>query len=117
MKIILVPIDFTDVSNSTVEAAFSLVQDIHVKLVFLYVETPATPFDRPGQPAESSTKTRAHAEERLRLIARQAQDQRIIASFRATSERPVEQILHYAETLKASLIVMGTHHYDVVAGS
>jgi nucleotide-binding universal stress UspA family protein len=117
MKTILVPIDFTESSNPTVEAAFSLVQDIHVSLVFLHVEPPPASINFTTRIEESWEEKSPNTEDRLRAIVRRAQDQGIIASFLIVSGQPIEQILRYADEFNAELIVMGSHHHDLISGS
>lgn len=115
MKTILVPVDFSDISNATIDTACALVQDIHVHLVFLYVEP--TDSATSGIAAETPAKNKKRAEERFREILARAHSQGIAASFRVATGDPVSQILQSSLELNADLIVMGTHHYDRLSGA
>lgn len=120
MKTILVPIDFSDVSEKTAATAFSLVQDIHVDLVFLHVMDPSLPvrvFTSAKPETASKTSDETRAAERLRDLVRQAHVQGIIATFRLAHGSPVAQILEHAKQLRADLIVMGSHDYGSTEGS
>lgn len=117
MKTILVPLDFSGVSERTASAALALVQDIHVNVVFLHVETNGSGrrarIDR--EPVAVASDPRI--EERMRRIVRHARDQGIIATARVAHGSPAQEILKQAGALDAALIVMGSHHYDQIEGT
>lgn len=117
MKTILVPLDFSGVSEKTAAAALALVQDIHVNVVFLHVEQKG-----PDRRARIDREPVAvwsdpEIEERMRGIVRRARDQGIIATSRVARGSPAEEILQQAGALDADLIVMGSHHYDKIEGT
>lgn len=120
MKTILVPIDFSEVSEKTAATAFSLVQDIHVDLVFLHVMDSSQPirvFNTSKAGASASSSPETLAAERLREWVRQAHAQGIIASYRLAHGSPIAQILQHAKQLRADLIVIGSHDYGSSRGS
>jgi universal stress protein A len=97
VKTILVPVDFSEISAKTAETAFALVQDIHVKLVFLHVLN--------SPPAHGGVDPAV----KLDALVRAAREQGIVATIRLAYGTPVAQILSLAEELRADLIVMGSH--------
>ncbi len=105
MKTILVPVDFSEVSAKTAATAFSLVQDIHVRIVFLHV-TVAT-----------ATISDAEAMLKLESLVRSARDRGIVATWRLVRGSAVSQILARAEELYADIIVMGSHDRESTHGS
>lgn len=121
MKTILVPIDFSEVSNKTAATAFSLVQDIHVNLVFLHVIDPQAPvraqYPVPGGTSVSDAADELRPTKRLMNLVHRAQTQGIIATYRLVHGTPVAQILEQAKQLRADLIVMGSHDYGSTHGS
>lgn len=121
MKTILVPVDFSEVSEKTATTAFSLVQDIHVDLVFLHVMSPNAPVrvftTGRGDITPSPLTDETRAAERLKELVKKAHVQGIIASYRLVQGSPVSQILDQAKQLRADLIVMGSHDYGSTHGS
>ncbi len=112
MKTILVPLDFSPISEKTAAAALALVQDIHVNVVFLHVRNVVAPAE-----SKESEVADAYAEARMRGIVRKARDQGIIANARVSRGAAVDQILKEAKATGADLIVMGSHHYDAINGA
>jgi len=121
MKTILVPIDFSRVSEKTAATAFSLVQDIHVNVVFLHVLDGKEPIQLSTTARKESTAAQSvrssEPTEKLRELVRKAQAQGIIATYRIVQGATIAQILDQAKQLRADLIVMGSHDYGNAEGS
>ena len=121
MKTILAPVDFTEVSAKTATTAYSLIDDIHVDLVFLHVMP--TKLENRHLVTESPTspntfqRIEARAVDKLRELVRKAKVQGINATYLLTSGTPATEILNSAKQIHADLIVMGSHDYNSPNGS
>jgi nucleotide-binding universal stress UspA family protein len=121
MKTILAPVDFTDVSSKTAATAYSLIDDVHVDLVFIHV-MPAKVTSR-FLPASSSVYPNAFQEievravDKLRDLVRKARIQGISATYLLAYGSPAAEILSAAKRIRADLIVMGSHDYNSPEGS
>ena len=121
MKTILAPVDFTEVSPKTAATAYSLIDDVHVDLVFIHV-LPAKLTNRYISANSSASPNalqsiEARAVEKLRELVRKARIQGISATYMLAYGSPAIEILNAAKKVRADLIVMGSHDYNSPEGS
>lgn len=114
IQTILVPTDFSELSNEAVDFAFSTARQLKAKVIILHV------FEWPG-PGESLTSTEdaryTRKMNRVRSflidLVQKASDQGLEATSElvkvASFGPPFVGIIQTAEKKKADLIVMGTH--------
>lgn len=114
IQTILVPTDFSELSNEAVDFAFSTAKQLEAKAIILYV------FEWPG-PEEDLTSTydaryvrkMDWAKSSLNDLIQRATDQGLAAKSElvegASFAPPFVEIIKMARKKKADLIVMGTH--------
>ncbi|MFY9923520.1 MAG: universal stress protein [Opitutaceae bacterium] len=126
MKTILVPIDFSDVTNRVLEKAVELARALTGRLVILHVIQPPVNLSASDPILIENTA-------RITVAAEKAADKHLdrlrktlLADFDAVevlrvTGAPVAQILEQASGLPADYIVLGSHGhtavYDLLVGS
>jgi nucleotide-binding universal stress UspA family protein len=123
---ILVPVDFSDVTDAVADAAMSIAAAFRSSVVLVHVEEPEPDFVgfEPGPVPVASAMprmTRARQEQLEKLRARVAAAHGIGVTAAYASGPIVERIREQAKTTKADLIVMGSHGhgalYNLLVGS
>jgi nucleotide-binding universal stress UspA family protein len=125
MKTILVPIDFSKVTDSVVAEAAGLARCLDARLILLHVTEPkvavvdfAVVALSVAQVNEAAVKSAAA---RLEPLQRQIADRGVPAEIRSVSGLPAEEIPAQASALGADYVVIGSHGhraiYDVLVGS
>ncbi len=107
IQTILLPMDFSESSESALRVAFSLARDYHARLIILHVASPglAMPYSEFQKTLEQSSGYRRELEEKLR----QCQKPECNAEFRVEEGDAADQIIRVAQQAHCDLIVMGTH--------
>jgi nucleotide-binding universal stress UspA family protein len=125
MKTILVAIDFSAITEKTIQATFSLVEGSSAKLVFLHVICPLPAVDNLLAAKADHEAVLAQKEKRARralatMVSRARGRGFVVGSYLARGVPSIE-IVSLAAELKAALIVMGSHGhgpvYDLIVGS
>jgi nucleotide-binding universal stress UspA family protein len=125
MKTILVPIDFSSISGSSVETASMLAKATNSSVTFIHVIQENLFFDGMGIPVPgTSDETDSmvfEARQALNSYVSAAVSSGLSASAFVTRGHPAEHILQKAAEFKPSLIVMGSHAHGslhhLLAGS
>ncbi|HEU5077939.1 MAG TPA: universal stress protein [Opitutaceae bacterium] len=125
MKTILVPLDFSAISEEAVDTAISLAADIHAQVVLLHVIHEELVYNGLGvtlaQYAEVSKTVETKTDEALAPFLRRAAERGVHALPHRMQGMPVSRILDEARQLDASFIVMGSHGhgalYELFIGS
>ena len=125
MKTILVPIDFSDVSNLVVDTAGKFAAAFESRIVLLNVAEPEPDFVgfEPGPPTVRMAVARDFKVEHQQLEKFKARCQAVGGEVTALHiQGPiVEKIIHEAGEQQADLIVIGSHGhgalYDLLVGS
>jgi nucleotide-binding universal stress UspA family protein len=126
MKTILVPVDFSAVTNRVIAEAGALARLIGGRLVLLHVVPPLPTlmndyyaFD-PGPLTQATAAAEKSGARKLRAIARRLAPQ-IPVQTTQDSGAVVERIVAAARSGKASYLVMGSHGhgamFDLIVGS
>lgn len=112
---LLVPVDFSAASGKALEYALSLAEEFDAKVTLLYVIEPvATPdFVNAFPLMLERDEMNAVCENKLRGLAKKkgAADERI-EKVLIRHGKPYHEIVSAARTLKADLIVVGTHGFS-----
>lgn len=125
MKTILVPIDFSNVSDDVIAAARLLARATHARIVILGVAQPPVITSEYGTMIENIGEIIAYSEKTIArqlkaLVKRLAAPGLPVETVQLTGA-PAPLILAQAESEKADYIVMGSHGhtalYDLVVGS
>ncbi len=125
MKTILVPIDFSNVSDDVIAAARLLARATHARIVILGVAQPPVITSEYGTMLENIGEIIAYNEKTIArqlkaLVKRLAAPGLPVETVQLTGA-PAPLILAQAEAEKADYIVMGSHGhtalYDLVVGS
>lgn len=125
MNTILVPVDFSDVTNRVVETAGRLAQAFDARVVLLNVAEPEPDFVgfEPGPITVRQSVAKDYRVERQKLEGLKVLLSDITGEVLALHVQgpTVEKILHEAGEQDASWIVMGSHGhgalYDLLVGS
>ena len=125
MKTILVPIDFSPISQHTVDTASMLARATDCSIAFIHVIPENLFFDGIGMPVpDTSDETEPmvfEARKALNRYVSAALSSGLSANAYVTRGHPAEHILHKAMELDPRLIVMGAHAhgsiYHLFAGS
>lgn len=125
MKTLLVPVDFSAVTNAVVRAACDLAKAVGGRLVLLHVLVPPVVVDVYGLGQEMLAETVAASEQittrKLRALARACTQRRVPVRAVQRQGAPVKEILAAAKRLRVDGIVLGTHGhgaaYDLIVGS
>jgi len=125
MKTILVPVDFSPISECTIDVASMLARATNSSIAFIHVIPESLFFDGMGMPVPATSgDTDSMVFEARRALNRYvsaAVSSGLSASAHVTRGHPAEHILQKAIELKSDLIVMGAHAhgsiYHLLAGS
>lgn len=124
MKTILVPIDFSDITDRVVETACSMARALGARIVLLHLSEPEPDFIgfEPGPMSVRATVARDFRAEHARLEeAKAAVTGAGVEALALHIQGPlVETILEQAQRHGAEMIVMGSHGhgalYDLLVG-
>ncbi len=118
MKRILVPVDFSGVTDAVVGAAAGLARAFQAELILLHVAKPEPEFMtyEPGPPSVRSAVAREISEEhhRLHALARTLEAPGLRCTPLLIQGYTVEKILQEAGRLGSDLIVMGSHGHGAL---
>jgi nucleotide-binding universal stress UspA family protein len=125
MKTILTPIDFSDASDSVIEASVQLATATQAELVLLHVVTPPIVASEYGLVMENVSEIISAAEKaatkRLQALVEKSSVGNLKVRSLQTVSTPSDSILATAKDEKPSYIVMGSHGhsalYDLLVGS
>ncbi|GIX03617.1 MAG: universal stress protein [Planctomycetaceae bacterium] len=106
-RTILVPVDFSPVSETALEVAHALARDHQGRMVLLHVAIPPAPAHEVYVPPEELTRLAQQAREQLEHWAHKYLD--VPTDTRVMAGEPGPAIVSLAGELSADLIVMGTH--------
>lgn len=112
MKIntILVPTDFSELSNEAVDYAFSMAQRIGAKMVFMHtLEWPDHPDEMTPMADEGYAFMKDRGNAMLHDLVEQAEKEGLEASALLADGVPFVEIIQGARQHNADLIIMGTH--------
>jgi nucleotide-binding universal stress UspA family protein len=108
-RTILVPVDFSDCSQSAFEVARALAWDHGARLVVLHVPTPP-PFLTPGELGKALERRDGYRGELMDDLRRlYPADASAGVEYRLQDGSPAPEILCFADEAECDLIVMGTH--------
>jgi universal stress protein A len=108
-RTILVPVDFSDCSQSAFEVARALARDHGARLVVLHVPTPP-PFVTPGELEKALERHSGYRDELMDDLRRlYPADGSAGVDYRLQDGSPPTEILCFADEAECDLIVMGTH--------
>ncbi|MEO6002681.1 MAG: universal stress protein [Opitutus sp.] len=124
MKTILVPIDFSRVSDAVVHEAVSLARSLKGRVVLLsVVQPPMVETEYAGliNFAELAAAGAKNARRQLKTIEGKVKKDLAALTTLQVAGSPVAQILEQADACRANYIVMGSHghtaFYDLLVGS
>ena len=125
MKVILVPVDFSDVTDAVVATAGHLARGFNASLRLIHVAPGEPEFIgyEPGPQTVRDHVAQDHRDEhrRLQAIGEKLKQDGFQATTLLVQGQPPEKILHEAHRAAADLIVMGSHGhgalYHLVLGS
>jgi nucleotide-binding universal stress UspA family protein len=125
MKTLLVPIDFSPVTEAVVETASSLSRCGPSRIVLVHVVRPPVLVSEYGVALESAPATLAASEASATRLLRHweslLQRRKIKVRTVRLNGFPAEEILRQARILSADMIVMGSHghtaFYDLLIGA
>lgn len=112
MKIntILVPTDFSELSNEAVDYAFSIAKRIDAKMVFMHtLEWPDHPDEMTPMADEGYAFMKDRGNAMLHDLVEQAEKEGLEASALLADGVPFVEIIQGARKHNADLIIMGTH--------
>ncbi len=113
VKRILAPVDFSDVSNQSLEAAVSLAEQLHAKIVVLHAVEPVyfagTMFGPEINVPNLVEEQRSAAASAMKDIVARLERKGIGSTGLVETGSPYNVILRTAEERKCDLVVMGTH--------
>ena len=123
-KIILAPIDFSDVTERVLQEAATLARMLSGRVVLVHVTEPTTGVVdyaaivvAVAQVNEAAVK---YAQERVRQLEERLRNEGVQASAVHVTGTPVAEIIEQARTLRADYIVIGSHghtaFYDLLVG-
>jgi nucleotide-binding universal stress UspA family protein len=118
MKTILVPIDFSPVTDAVVEQAAHLAEAFSAALWLLYVAAPEPDFvgyeTGPPNVREQVAHEMRDTHRRLQEYSSRLRARGIDATALQVQGSTTETILQEAERLKADVIVLGSHGHGIV---
>lgn len=118
MKKIMVPVDFSGVTEAVVATATKLARAFSSEIVLLHVAKPEPEFItyEPGPPSVRQAVAHEISEEHHRLheLAKKLQDQDLRATPLLIQGYTVEKILLESERLGIDLLVMGSHGHGAL---
>lgn len=107
-EIILVPTDFSEPSDAAVQYAISMAKQLGAKIIFLHAIDWAK-LEMTALNSAVSDLIEEPAKTFLNSLVQRAKAMGIEAESKQVDGSPFIQIVQMAETIKADLIVMGTH--------
>lgn len=118
MESILVPLDFSEVTNAVVERAKALADAFSAKLWFVYVASPDPDFVG-YEPGPQAVRDQVAAEHRdhhrsVQQVAEKLRRQGVEATALCPQGPTVATILGEAEKLSVDLIIMGSHGHGAL---
>lgn len=118
MKTILVPVDFSEVSEKVMDTAALMAKSFNAKLVLLHVAAPEPEFIGydPGPVSVRNSVARELVDEHQRIhrMDKQLEQRGLSVTSLLIQGYPVEKILEEAAKLKADMIVMGSHGHGAL---
>jgi len=118
IKIILVPIDFSDYSKNALKYAVQFAKQFEAKIFLIYVVEPMIyPADfSMGQVAIPSTDIDLHsrAEEELRKLSKEIINDKLHAEILIKTGKPFVEIIEAASSNDIDLIIIATHGHTGV---
>ena len=125
MKTVLVPVDFSTITDRVVSIAADQARWSHARIVLLHVAAPNPDFVGYEPGPQTVRNTMAHAFHRehqeLHRLEEPLKKEGLQVTALLVQGPTVEKILHEAEQQKADLIVMGSHGHgalhDLLMGS
>lgn len=110
IKTILVPTDFSELSNEAVEYAFSMAKRVGAKMIFLHtLEWPDHPDEMTAMSDEGYAFMKDRSNAMLHDLIERAEKEGIEAGMELADGIPFVEIIQAARKNHADLIVMGTH--------
>ena len=110
---ILVAYDASSHSEHAVEVAFSLAESMKAKVYILAVIVPPEPAASRAELNAVLDDTRERYEHSFAQVRERAGQKHIDLETEIVVGHPAEQIIHQADTIQASLIVMGRRSHSV----
>ena len=118
MKIILVPVDFSDATDAVTARAAGLAQALQAQLILLHVAAPQPDFVgyEPGpQSVRDTVAKHLHEEHRqLQELEKKTAGKGVEVTSLLIQGYTAEKILKECERLKPELIVMGSHGHGAL---
>ncbi len=110
VKKVLIPTDFSELSNETIEKALPFVKKLGASVVFLHViERLDHPDDMTALFDEGYAYLMDRSNALLNDLVIQSKQKGLEASAELMNGTPYHEILRMAEKMGADLIIMGTH--------
>lgn len=110
IKTILVPTDFSELSNEAVDYAFSMAKRIGAKMVFMHtLEWPDHPDEMTPMSDEGYAFMKDRGNAMLHDLVTRAEKEGLEASASLADGVPFIEIIRAARKHNADLIIMGTH--------
>lgn len=113
-QLILVPVDFTPMSEAALDAAATLARGSGGRLLIVHVRESAALAGTHEHPYDDSRCTTAELTKKLSAVV--PPETGVACEHRLLEGSPVDAILSTAESTKADVIVLGTHGRRGVAG-
>ena len=122
MKTILVPVDFSVVSDATMSTALEIARAHNAEILLLHVLPPPVDYiGYPGSNAHAWLMKQAQVRRDLNRLISMAYARGVAATLKTMRGEAVPAILELARESYADLIVMGSHGhstvYDLLIGS
>ncbi len=125
MKKILVPLDFSDVTERVLETTADLARDLGAKVLLVHVITPSIVMTAYGitedQAPEALQKERERAEDEIERCRDKLASSDLDAETVIVQGSPAESIIDVAHQHNIDLVVMGSHGhgalYEFIVGS
>ncbi len=110
IKTILVPTDFSELSNEAVDYAYSMAKRIDAKMIFLHtLEWPDHPDEMTPMYDEGYAFMKDRANAMLHDLVERAEKEGLEASAALADGVPFVEIIQAARKNNADMIIMGTH--------
>lgn len=110
LQMILIPTDFSELSNEAIDVALPIVKQLGAEVVFLHVlQRLDHPDDMTALLDEGYAYLRDRSTRLLNDLVIQAKQAGVAASTELVNGHPEDEILRMAKKMGADLIMMGTH--------